>query len=235
YSLYYSQSESRKPFIINPETGELRPSPFVRFDREQKAQEEVTVKATDKGERPLIGFCQFTVQVLDINDNAPQFDRSFYETSISRNVDIGYLVITVFADDADAPQNARITYSLAEDTSAGKEHHKDFEFFQIINENSGEISLAKQIPSYKDRFIFNVIADDNGIPFAQRSAVQVVVNVHEKQQSAPQWQINDECKTTVTVDEDIPINSVLFRCLAIPGDGPKSPISYKLVHLIKLF
>uniref|UniRef100_A0A1I8EET0 Cadherin domain-containing protein n=1 Tax=Wuchereria bancrofti TaxID=6293 RepID=A0A1I8EET0_WUCBA len=206
------------------------PSPFVRFDREQKAQEEVTVKATDKGERPLIGFCQFTVQVLDINDNAPQFDRSFYETSISRNVDIGYLVITVFADDADAPQNARITYSLAEDTSAGKEHHKDFEFFQIINENSGEISLAKQIPSYKDRFIFNVIADDNGIPFAQRSAVQVVVNVHEKQQSAPQWQINDECKTTVTVDEDIPINSVLFRCLAIPGDGPKSPISYKMAN-----
>lgn len=44
YSLYYSQSESRKPFIINFETGELRPSPFVRFDREQKALEEVTVK-----------------------------------------------------------------------------------------------------------------------------------------------------------------------------------------------
>ncbi|VDO38163.1 unnamed protein product [Onchocerca flexuosa] len=89
YSLYYSQSESRKPFIINSETGELRPSPFVRFDREERAQEEVTVKATDKGERPLIGFCQFTVQVLDVNDNAPQFDRAFYETSISRSVDVG--------------------------------------------------------------------------------------------------------------------------------------------------
>ncbi|VDN87194.1 unnamed protein product, partial [Brugia pahangi] len=188
--------------------GELRPSPFVRFDREQRAQEEVTVKATDKGERPLIGFCQFTVQVLDINDNAPQFDRSFYETSISRNVDIGYSVITVFADDADAPQNARITYSLAEDTLAEKEHHKDFEFFQIINENSGEISLANQIPSYKDRFVFNVIANDHGVPFAQQSEVQVVVNIHEKQQSAPQWQTTDECKTTVVVDEDIPVSEI---------------------------
>lgn len=46
YSLYYSQSESRKPFVINPETGELRPSPFVRFDREQRAYEEVTVKVS---------------------------------------------------------------------------------------------------------------------------------------------------------------------------------------------
>ncbi|VDM28799.1 unnamed protein product [Toxocara canis] len=89
YSLYYSQSESRKPFVINPETGELRPSPFVRFDREQRAYEEVTVKATDRGERPLIGFCQFTVQVVDVNDNAPQFDRASYETSISRNVAVG--------------------------------------------------------------------------------------------------------------------------------------------------
>uniref|UniRef100_A0A915Q7Z5 Cadherin domain-containing protein n=1 Tax=Setaria digitata TaxID=48799 RepID=A0A915Q7Z5_9BILA len=260
YSLYYSQSESRKPFIINPETGELRPSPFVRFDREQRAQEEVTVKATDKGERPLIGFCQFTVQVLDVNDNAPQFNRAFYETSVSRSVDVGYSVLTVFADDADAPQNARITYLLAEDTLAGKEHHKDFKFFRIINENNGEITLVNQIPPYKDRFVFNVIADDNGKPFAQRSAVQVVVNVHEKQQSAPQWQTTDECKSVVTVDEDIPvsasdlltldlklrsllvtgtvvttdedilINSVLFRCLAIPGDGSKNPISYKMAN-----
>lgn len=59
-----------------------------------------------------------------------------------------YSVINVFADDADAPQNARITYSLAEDTLAGKEHRKDLKFFQIINENSGEITLAKQIPPY---------------------------------------------------------------------------------------
>lgn len=46
YSLYYSQSESRKAFIINSETGELKPSPFVHFDREQRAQEEVTVKVS---------------------------------------------------------------------------------------------------------------------------------------------------------------------------------------------
>ncbi|VDK49233.1 unnamed protein product [Gongylonema pulchrum] len=163
---------------------------------------------------------------MDVNDNAPQFDRASYETSISRSVAAGYSVVTVFADDADAPQNARITYSLSEDASAGKEHRKDASFFRIINENSGEITLVNQIPSHKDRFIFNVIADDNGKPVSQRSTVQVVVNVHEKQQSAPQWQTNGECKTVVTVDEDIPINSVLLRCLAIPGDGSRSPISY---------
>lgn len=58
-----------------------------------------------------------------------------------------YSVVTVFADDADAPHNARITYSLSEDVSAGKEHRKDVTFFRILNENSGEITLVNQIPS----------------------------------------------------------------------------------------
>lgn len=57
-------------------------------------------------------------------------------------------MLTVFADDADAPQNARVTYTLAQETLAGKEHNRDFKFFQIINENSGEITLASQIPPY---------------------------------------------------------------------------------------
>ncbi|VDN43852.1 unnamed protein product [Gongylonema pulchrum] len=158
-----------------------------------------------------------------------EFSTIFKKTFFRKKFEC-YSVVTVFADDADAPQNARITYSLSEDASAGKEHRKDASFFRIINENSGEITLVNQIPSHKDRFVFNVIADDNGKPVSQRSTVQVVVNVHEKQQSAPQWQTNGECKTVVTVDEDIPINSVLLRCLAIPGDGSRSPISYKMAN-----
>lgn len=46
YSLYYPKSESRKPFIIDPITGELRPSPYVMFDRETLPFEDVTVKVS---------------------------------------------------------------------------------------------------------------------------------------------------------------------------------------------
>uniref|UniRef100_A0A0M3HFY3 Cadherin domain-containing protein n=1 Tax=Ascaris lumbricoides TaxID=6252 RepID=A0A0M3HFY3_ASCLU len=138
-----------------------------------------------------------------------------------------YSVVTVFADDSDAPQNARITYSLAEDNSAGPIYKDDINFFRIMNENSGEITLIKQIPPFKDRFVFNVIASDNGKPEPQSTTVQVIVNVHERQQSAPQWQSSPDCRLAITVDEDIPVNSVMFRCHAIAGDGSKNPISYK--------
>ncbi|VDK37716.1 unnamed protein product [Anisakis simplex] len=59
-----------------------------------------------------------------------------------------YSVVTVFADDSDAPQNARITYWLAEDSSAGSLHKKDKSFFRIMNENTGEITLVNQIPPF---------------------------------------------------------------------------------------
>ncbi|XGW19739.1 hypothetical protein V3C99_003519, partial [Haemonchus contortus] len=229
YSLYYAQSESRKPFVIDKLTGVLTPSPHVIFDRETRPREDVTVKATDRGDRPLIGFCQFSIEVVDVNDNAPQFDRASYETSISRSEAVGTSILTVFAFDTDAPHNANVTYHLEADPSAGDEHLNDTSFFKILNAHSGEITLVKSIPrDQKDKFIFNVIADDNGIPEAQRSTVQVTIKVHEKQQSAPRWQTSPDCKNEVTVVENGEMNKVLLRCRAVAGDGSKSSIVYKL-------
>ncbi|VDM57913.1 unnamed protein product [Angiostrongylus costaricensis] len=213
YSLYYAQSESRKPFVIDKLTGVLTPSPHVIFDRETRPREDVTVKATDRGDRPLIGFCQFSIEVVDVNDNAPQFDRASYETSVSRSETIGTSILTVFAFDTDAPHNANVTYHLEPDPSAGEEFLNDISFFQIVNEHSGEITLVKPIPrAKKEKFVFNVIADDNGIPEAQMSTVQVTIKVHEKQQLAPRWQSSSDCKKEVTVVENTEvIRSVFFR------------------------
>ncbi|CAJ0575569.1 unnamed protein product, partial [Mesorhabditis spiculigera] len=226
YSLYYAQSESRKPFIIDKQTGELKPSPHVIFDRETRPREE----ATDRGERPLIGFCQFTVDVVDVNDNSPQFDRASYETSVSRSEAIGTSVVTVFAYDQDAPHNARITYHLAADPTAGPEFLKDISYFELLNVNSGEVTLVRPIPRdhHKDRFQFNVIATDNGVPEPQNSTVQVTIKIHEKAQHAPRWQSSPDCRDVVTVAENSVLNKVLLRCHAVAGDGSGSSIVYKL-------
>uniref|UniRef100_A0A0N4ZYG1 Cadherin domain-containing protein n=1 Tax=Parastrongyloides trichosuri TaxID=131310 RepID=A0A0N4ZYG1_PARTI len=233
YSLYYTRSESRKPFVIDPITGDLRPTPNFVFDREQKSYEEVTVKATDKGERPLIGFCNFLVTIVDINDNPPSFERSSYETSISRNVLPGFSIITVTAEDSDASHNSRITYKLSPDVNSGKEHEDDINFLRILNDENGEITLVKAIPSNKNEIIFNVIASDNGYPEPQSSSVNVIINIHEHKLAKPQWQSSPECKESITVNEDLQINSILFRCYAIPGDGSQNPITYKMSNGVK--
>ncbi|PIC54303.1 hypothetical protein B9Z55_003605 [Caenorhabditis nigoni] len=229
YSLYYTQSESRKAFVIDRHTGVLTPSPHVVFDRETRPREDVTVKATDRGDRPLIGFCQFSVEVVDVNDNAPQFERPSYETSVSRFEAIGTSVITVFAFDNDAAHNAEISYKLEVDTTAGEEHQNDIEFFELVNRRSGEITLIKPIPMRTQKFVFNVIADDNGVPESLESTSQVILNVLDKQQKAPKWHSSPDCKPGITVAENVEMNKVILRCRATSsGDNKKSDVIYKL-------
>uniref|UniRef100_A0A1I7UMB3 Cadherin domain protein n=1 Tax=Caenorhabditis tropicalis TaxID=1561998 RepID=A0A1I7UMB3_9PELO len=228
YSLYYTQSESRKAFVIDRHTGVLTPSPHVVFDRETRPREDVTVKATDRGDRPLIGFCQFSVEVVDVNDNSPQFERPSYETSVSRYEAIGTSVITVFAFDNDAAHNAEISYSLEVDSTAGEEHQRDLEFFQLVNRHSGEISLIKPIPPATQKFVFNVIADDNGTPDSLQSTAQIILNVLDKQQKAPKWQTSPECKSLITVPENVEMNRVILRCRAVSSDRSSSDVIYKL-------
>ena len=50
------------------------------FDREGEDGKfvSVTVKATDNGDPSLEGVCSFTVEITDINDNPPLFDRQVW-------------------------------------------------------------------------------------------------------------------------------------------------------------
>ncbi len=52
------------------------------FDREGDDGKfvSVTVKATDQGDPSLEGVCSFTVEITDVNDNPPLFDRQVHSS-----------------------------------------------------------------------------------------------------------------------------------------------------------
>lgn len=52
------------------------------------------------------------VSVLDENDHAPEFEQSRYEASVRESSPVGSTILTARATDADAEQNAKVTYSL---------------------------------------------------------------------------------------------------------------------------
>jgi len=75
----------------------------------------VTVKVQDNGSPPLSTNCFLNVAVEDENDNAPTFDytNEFYETNMLRTVAANSRVYRVFAMDADAGDNGRVSYRLS--------------------------------------------------------------------------------------------------------------------------
>ncbi|ELW54090.1 protocadherin beta-13 [Tupaia chinensis] len=108
------------------------------LDREAEPELRLTLTARDGGSPPRSGSTQVYIEVVDVNDNAPEFEQPFYRVQIPEDSPIGFLVVTVSATDADIGANGEITYSLFQ---ASDEISKTFE----INSLTGEIRLKKQV------------------------------------------------------------------------------------------
>ncbi|KTF94929.1 hypothetical protein cypCar_00047984, partial [Cyprinus carpio] len=86
------------------------------LDRERESEYNISVTCADEGVPSLSSSVTLSLQISDVNDNAPVFDKGSYEASVQENNTPGLSIFTVRARDADFNQNARVSYIL-EDSS----------------------------------------------------------------------------------------------------------------------
>ncbi|XP_049441906.1 protocadherin alpha-2-like isoform X18 [Epinephelus fuscoguttatus] len=131
------------------------------LDRETVSQYSVTITATDEGSPPLSSTAVITVDISDINDNAPRFPEANISIYIRENSKVGDVIARTTAQDADADENAKLTYSLMDN------HPKGFPISTVVNINSetGDI-VSLQSFNYEElkTFQFKVQATDSGVP-----------------------------------------------------------------------
>uniref|UniRef100_A0A8D1BH73 Protocadherin alpha subfamily C, 2 n=1 Tax=Sus scrofa TaxID=9823 RepID=A0A8D1BH73_PIG len=84
------------------------------LDRESVASYKLVVSARDGGSPSLWATARVSVEVGDVNDNAPVFAQPEYTVFVKENNAPGCHIFTVSARDADAQENARVAYSLVE-------------------------------------------------------------------------------------------------------------------------
>nr|XP_005558090.1 PREDICTED: protocadherin beta-8 [Macaca fascicularis] len=126
------------------------------LDREAEAELRLTLTALDGGSPPRSGTAQVYVEVVDVNDNAPEFEQPFYRVQISEDSPIGFLVVKVSATDVDTGVNGEISYSLFQ---ASDEISKTFK----VDSLTGEIELKKQLDFEKlQSYEVNIEARDAG-------------------------------------------------------------------------
>ncbi|TRZ03949.1 hypothetical protein DNTS_014784, partial [Danionella cerebrum] len=66
------------------------------LDREEQAVHNLILTAVDGGIPARSGTANIIVQVLDTNDNAPQFDKDSYTVNLMENAPIGSLVARIY-------------------------------------------------------------------------------------------------------------------------------------------
>jgi hypothetical protein len=106
-AIKYSISQSTGPLMIAQQNGQLTTTDTL--DREKVDSYEVTVVATDGG--GLTSSANVSISVLDVNDNAPDFNPAVYFGTF--NASLSSPVATVFATDPDLGENGTVRYQLA--------------------------------------------------------------------------------------------------------------------------
>ncbi|KAK2904141.1 hypothetical protein Q8A73_010798 [Channa argus] len=150
------------------------------LDREECSFYNVTIVASDEGSPRLSSTRVITVQVSDVNDNAPRFLKPSFDIYVNENGPIGARICTITAGDPDVNENSKITYSLYADS-------KTTPIMSVVNINSetGDI-VSLQSFNYEEMktFQFKVQATDSGVP-PLSSNVTVNVLILDENDNSP--------------------------------------------------
>uniref|UniRef100_A0A096N9L6 Protocadherin alpha subfamily C, 2 n=1 Tax=Papio anubis TaxID=9555 RepID=A0A096N9L6_PAPAN len=170
------------------------------LDREETPELHLLLTATDGGKPELTGTVQLLITVLDVNDNAPVFDRTLYTVKLPENASIGTLVIHPNASDLDEGLNGDIIYSFSSDVSPDikSKFHVDplSGAITVIGHMDFEESRAHKIP---------VEAVDKGFP-PLAGHCTVLVEVVDVNDNAPQLIIKT---LSLPVKEDARLGTVI--------------------------
>ncbi|XP_069731782.1 LOW QUALITY PROTEIN: cadherin EGF LAG seven-pass G-type receptor 2 [Phaenicophaeus curvirostris] len=214
--VHYSivSGNTRGHFYIDAQTGVL--DVVSPLDYEVSKEFNLRIRAQDGGRPPLSNISGLvTIQVLDVNDNAPIFVSTPFQATVLENVPVGYSVIHIQAIDADSGDNGRLVYTLLE-TGAG------FPF--AINNSTGWIVVASELDREAvDFYSFGVEAQDQGSP-PMASSASVSVTILDVNDNSPEF---TQREYSARLNEDAAVGTSVLTVSAIDRDA-NSVITYQI-------
>ncbi|XP_068182474.1 protocadherin beta-16-like [Antennarius striatus] len=198
------------------------------LDRERSSEYNITVSCSDEGVPSLSSSVTLTLQISDVNDNAPVFERSSYEAYIVENNTPGLSVFTVKARDADWNQNARVSYILEDSSVNGV----PVSSYVSVSADSGVIHAVRSFDYEQIRdFHFRVRAQDGGSP-PLSSNVSVKIVIQDQNDNPPQVLYPVQTGGSL-VAEMVPrsadVGYLVTKVVAVDVDsGQNAWLSYKL-------
>ncbi|KAI1902540.1 hypothetical protein AGOR_G00016930 [Albula goreensis] len=197
------------------------------LDRETTAAYNVTLSATDGGNPPLSSQKTIQVDVADVNDNPPRFEQTSYTVYVQENNAPGASLCTVRAQDADANENARITYTVLNDNN----HGVPVTSYVSVRSDTGEAYALRSFDYETLReFHFQVKAQDGGIPPLSRVAT-VYLYVTDQNDHAPEilHPPANATRTPETVLKNAEAGHLVAKVLAYDADaGSNAWLLYEL-------
>ncbi|XP_058264257.1 protocadherin alpha-C2-like isoform X4 [Hemibagrus wyckioides] len=200
------------------------------LDREKVAEYDITFTVTDRGNPPLSDNETVTLELLDVNDNVPQFPQLFYTIQVMENNPPGALLSSLTAHDPDLHENQYLVYFIIEKEIMNTSMSM---LFSINPENGNLYALKTFDYEIEKEFLFHIEARDSGVP-ALSSNLTVHIIIMDQNDNTPvivsPWRAHGS-----VVEEKIPRSTdkgtLIAKVIAIDTDSVhNSRITYQFLQ-----
>ncbi|KAJ6215568.1 hypothetical protein RDWZM_010068 [Blomia tropicalis] len=203
YSIYSTNSpDSLTKFEIDSRVGKIRVKNSI--DYEANKQHVLIIESRNNRKHTTTSFnnrafTKVTINVIDVNDQKPQFIMPYFESTILESSSIGTSIVQVQAFDSDFGTNAEINYTLI----AGTVESTMFD----IEPKLGYIYLTGKLNhNEQPEYYLSVRATDNGLPPLSNTAnVHIIVTVPDN--TPPKF---EQDNYFVDIREDEKIGTVIL-------------------------
>ncbi|XP_047411592.1 protocadherin alpha-1 isoform X3 [Sciurus carolinensis] len=199
------------------------------LDRETISDYKLVVTARDGGSPSLWATASVSVEVADVNDNVPVFAQPEYTVFVKENNPPGCHIFTVSARDADAQENALVSYSLVE----RRVGERALSSYVSVHAESGKVYALQPLDHEELEMLqFQVSAHDAGVPpLGSNVTLQVFVLDENDNMPTLLGPGADGAGATVSelVQRSVGVGHVLTKVRAVDADsGYNAWLSYEL-------
>ncbi|XP_042646303.1 protocadherin beta-15-like [Tyto alba] len=213
YEFSQAVGQSNSAFGIDPVSGEIKLT--TPLDYEAAESHELSVRARDGG--GLSAICKVLVEVVDVNDNAPELVVSSFSSSLPENALPGTVVALFAVRDRDAGANGQISCALEDQLSFSlRPAYKNYYELVTVSELDREETA---------RYVLPVTAADAGSP-PLTTTQTFTVAISDVNDNAP---VFSETSYTMYVRENNVPTVLVGAVSAWDADvGPNAKVTYSV-------
>ncbi|XP_066053681.1 protocadherin alpha-6-like [Chamaea fasciata] len=211
----FSPVSGKDVISVNPETGEIHLTAALDF--EEVNLFDFRIEARDRGTPPLSGHCKVVLEVVDVNDNAPEVRVTSLSVPVSEDASVGTVVALLSVSDRDSGANGRVRCWVWPASPFGLEATFAGSYSLVLRE-----ALDRERVS---EYEVEVRAEDGGAP-ALRASRGLRVPVSDVNDNAPAF---SQAVYTVLARENNAAGAELARLWARdPDEAGNGRVSYSV-------
>lgn len=226
----YNLKQPSDVFFIDPIYGDIFTKRALKYKHSTKDispenEYTLTVLATDNGKPPMSSECLIIINVIDSNNNAPQFENKKYFSPIPINLEVWSSLITVKATDYDSGVNSEIEYFVYGGNATDLIQVDRFSGLVVLKKKLSDTDLGKN-------YDLVIRATDHGVP-PKQDVTEVTFTVTSENNYSPEF---SSFSYQVFVPENEPVGTTVLIVKATDQDeGPNGFVRYSFENLSDKF